>query len=208
MHGPRAAVLNRVTELRGPRWARTNDFGEIPDASAGKGFCNLNLGSANGSPSPGACPAPARRTQHGGRALGDSHAGHASATWPPSAGRPCQPASPGLHSCEGMRMWVTPDRCESCLGRRLLSGGGHRALFLRLPAWTSGRSWGVGMSLIGERGAGRCGPRPLLSAFYEEENDNHRGAPESGCQFRTVAPSLTSFVTPVLTSSSVKWGCE
>lgn len=64
------------------------------------------------------------------------------------------------------------------------------------------------VSLIGERGAGRCGPRPLLSAFYEEENDNHGGAPESGCQFRTVAPSLTSFASPVLTSSSVKWGCE
>lgn len=160
MHGPRAAVLNRVTELRGPRWARTNDFGGIPDASAGKGFCNLNLGSANGSPSPGACPAPARRTQHGDRALGDSHAGHASAPWPPSAGRPCQPASPGLHSCEGMRMWVTPDRCESCLGRRLLSGGGHRALFLRLPAWTSGWSWGVGCPSLESVGPADVVPVP------------------------------------------------
>lgn len=81
----------------------------------------------------GTCPALARETQGGGRGFGNSAGYTSAATWHGPASHRCQPASPphlARIPLQGMRMWVTPDRYESCLGEAVTQAESTQAEFL------------------------------------------------------------------------------
>lgn len=159
------------------KWAKPDPeeslfTGGVPAASRGKSFCNLNLGPINGSMRPGRPSSPSRS---GVGALGVAaeslETPQATPLPQPGPVPPATDASPphlARIPPRGVRMWVTPDRYESCLGEAVTQAGAPRprscrltdGLGLRMLLWVPGQSmppWGVWGWHAGV-------PRPAFSA--------------------------------------------